>query len=116
MVKKIAPFPHSELWGCEPGRGRASLLGESPPAPTEERIQEEEPDDIIQEPGPATTDEIYPSFTDWASAQVPGVLGPKGPVMNQSHHIPALRAFNSLLWWLLFGPPVVSDSATPITP
>ena len=41
MVKKITPFPHSELWGCEPGGGKGSSMGRKPTwSLTEERIQD----------------------------------------------------------------------------
>lgn len=96
MVKKITPFPHSELWGCEPGRGKGFSMGRKPTwSLTEERIQEGKFLMIL------FRNLVQPQLMKFTPHSLighlfymPGVLLGLGNItMNQSHHIPALRSF-----------------------
>ena len=107
MVKKIHPFPYLELSGSEPGGGK-----DPPPHHGEkthlephrgENSRRKISDDIIQEPGPATTDEIFTSihlFTHSSIKRVLGIYYVPGALLSlgnttssQSQHIPTLRRF-----------------------
>lgn len=102
MVKKILPFPHLELWGCEPGGGKGLMRREPAWSHTEERIQGGGFLMIVfRNLVPATADETYTSIHSFIDLSiknllsiyyVPGVLGLGDTAVNQSYHIPTLRS------------------------